>query len=231
MIPSRPPVQQKGAKMKRMLCVLAAALLSVPVAHADVLDQSQTLAGGYGSVHSERRMAQSFTPGITGYLRRIRLLLENYDATSPIAVSIQPIESHYNFPSGTQIAGGSGTIPVASLTPAGNPLWIDVTFDYPWIVADVEYAVILSIASSGSLKWHHNSANVYSRGRELAWEYIGWYPVYISRVDAAFETYVLEPVTRFTPPPPRVITPCSDRVCPETKGGLAPADSVDVSCP
>jgi hypothetical protein len=61
----------------------------------------------------------------------------------------------------------------------------------------------------------------------MAWEYIGWYPVEISRYDAAFETYVLEPVSRSMPPPPRVITPCVNRVCPETKGGLTPADSVD----
>jgi hypothetical protein len=196
-----------------------------------ILDQAQTVADSYGIVYSDldpkaaQRMAQGFTPGFSGYLRRVRLLLENYDATSSIDVSIQPIDSNYNVPSDTPIA--SATIPFTSLPRAGNPLWVDVTFDYPWLIAGTEYAIVLSNAGSGSIKWHHVASDVYPGGREMARDLLGWYYVDIGRVDAAFETYMMEPVTRFTPPPPRVITPCVNRACPEAKGGLTPADSVD----
>lgn len=190
-----------------------------------VLDQSQTVATGYGVVHAERLMAQGFTPGVSGYLRRVRLLLENHDAVGPINVSIQPIEHNYEHPSGTPIPDGTATIPVASLPPAGNPWWVDVTFDYPWVIMGTEYAIVLSTAASGSIVWHDVATDMYLGGHEMAWEYIGWYWVY--RSDATFETYVLEPVTRSMPPPPREISPCVNRVCPETKGGLTPADSVD----
>lgn len=197
-----------------------------------VLDQSQTAVSYHKIVDLLHPMAQTFRPAVTGYLRRIRLLLENQTITGPTNVSIQVVDRLANAtaqPLGPEIA--LATIPVAYLPSAGYPGWVDVTLDYPWVVAGTEYAVVVGAASSGSLKWHDKAGDSYSRGREIYREYMWefefgfWNEQY--GVDAAFETYVLEPVTRSMPPPPRVISPCVDRVCPEAKGGLTPADFVD----
>jgi hypothetical protein len=194
-----------------------------------VLDQSQTAVGGYKIVNPQHPMAQTFVPAVTGYLRRIRLLLENQTASSPIAVSILLVDrahpSAYRI--GPEIAGA--TIPVAHLPSAGYPGWVDVTLDYLWMVAGTEYAVVLS-PSTGSIKWFDDfDYHDYTLRTEFYWEYIGdlgfWKEQYWA--DAAFETYVLPPVARSMPPPPREISPCINRVCPETKGGLTPADYVD----
>lgn len=194
------------------------------------LDQSQTAVSYYKIVNPQHPMAQTFRPAISGSLRRIRLLLENLTATGPINVSVQIVDRLANAtaePLGPEIA--LTTIPLANLPSAGSPGWVDVTFDYPSIVANGEYAVVLGAASSGSIKWLDKAGDAYTRGREIYREYIAdigfWNEQY--GVDAAFETYVLPPVSRSMPPPPRVITPCANRVCPETKGGLTPADHVE----
>lgn len=195
------------------------------------LDQSQTVAVGYRTVQFQLPVTQTFTAGISGYLRRIRLLLENQTATTPVTVDLHTINRTDDLDEmfmGTHIA--EATIPVASLPSAGSPGWVDVTFDYPSIVPGPEYAIILSIASNGSIRWHDTSASGYTRGRELIWEYIGMgFGVWAENwnADAAFETYVLRPVARSTPPPPREITPCANKVCPATKGGLTPANFVE----
>ena len=94
--------------MRRILCAAAVSLLSMTAVAGDVLDQSQTLTGGYGSVSSGWSLAQGFTPGVSGYLRRVRLLLENSGAIAPVTVSIQPIEHYYDDPTDTPIPDGSG---------------------------------------------------------------------------------------------------------------------------
>lgn len=194
------------------------------------LDQSQTAVDSFKFVTPQHAMAQIFVPAVTGYLRRIRVLLENDNATSPIRVTIhiRDLESPTIFTLGPALA--VATIPVASVPPAGNPGWVDVTFDYLWLVAGTQYSIELSVPATGSTKWFDHYAGMsHTRRWELYWEYFHgmgyWENYYVT--DATFETYMLQPAMRSTSPPPRVISPCINRVCPETKGGLTPADYVD----
>jgi hypothetical protein len=210
-----------------------------------VLDQSQTVSNGYFAVQQNvslgywwktASVAQTFTAGTTGYLHRVRVRLENVSASGPIAVSIRTVDMKYDgaYPSGTQI--GSGTIPVAKLT-VGAPGWVDVTLNDPVVTQGSQYAIILSMTSDGWIKWYDHQRStmslpdVYPQGHELVWTAGAWWNLDIEDTlgprDATFETYVLPPITYSPPPPPRVITPCVNRVCPETKGGLTPADFTD----
>ena len=211
-----------------------------------VLDQSQAESNGYFAVQQNvdlghwwttASVAQTFTAGIGGYLHRVRLLLENRSVSGPIAVSIRTVDVLYDgaYPSGTQI--GSGTIPVASLPSVGVPGWVDVTLDDPVITPGAQYAILLSMTADGWIKWYDNQRlsfwdpDVYPQGHELVWTAGTWWNLdndySLGPRDATFETYVLPPITRALPPPPRVITPCINRVCPATEGGLTPADFTD----
>lgn len=211
------------------------------------LDQSQTVHNSWFAVQQNvdlgnwwdtAAVAQTFTTGMQGgYLHKLRLLLETGSTVNPVTVNLQGVSMQYDgaYPGATIT---SATIPVAKLPPAGSPAWVDVTLNDPVITPSTQYTIVLAMAGDGWIKWHDfhrypyfSQPDVYPAGGELIAAGGRWWNLQqdytLGPRDAAFETYILPFMTRSPTPPPRVITPCAGRVCPETVGSLTPADSTD----
>ena len=117
----------------------------VPAAHAAVqLDQQNTTSSSTIAVTSGQSVAQTFTAGISGALRRVALQADKTlaDTTVPLTVQIRNVAD--DAPGATVLA--SSTVPAASL-----PVWnnapapfLSVNFASPaTVVAGTRYAVVI----------------------------------------------------------------------------------------
>ncbi len=183
----------------------------------DTLDQAcYELNGGVAG----NMMGQTFTPGLSGTLDRVRVYLENLTATGTLTASIQTVEKDGWYPSRVQIGGGS--VPAAAI-PHSGPGWVEIGISGAVLNAGTKYAIVL-YAQTGMFTWFKKNQLYYPGGIMLwAWSWNNWtYEV----AEAVFETYIATPlVFAPPPPPPATITPCSSGVCPSAGGLINPPDS------
>lgn len=185
-----------GWLLTALVSVSAGLLHPVPagatVAAGDTTDQSQTTGsyemaiGGSGPA-SWLKVAQIVTANKTGFLDRVRVYVDNANATGGVNVSIQTLNN--GLPSGTMI--GSGQIPVSTLPPSGSPNWVDVKISGTMkliMTPGTKYAIVLSAPNSGVMRWYA-AGNVYAGGGALVYSGGSWGSL---SADAMFQTFVIE---------------------------------------
>jgi hypothetical protein len=176
-------------------------------ASAGTLDQQQTASNTDAGLFSSQSVAQTFTPGLTGRLDQVDLVL--YKVGTPPGPSVT-----------VEIRGTSGSNPgAASLATASIPIssvgttqaFLSFTFASPAsVAAGTKYAIVVYSPGAGGDAvgvWYQNS-DVYSGGASFYdnTEPIppgsAWIPNGTS-TDLAFKTYVAPPLPA-TPSAPTV---------------------------
>jgi hypothetical protein len=198
----------------------------------DVLDQKQdSESGGWKSWSGGVKVAQTFTPTMSGFLDRVQLWLANDYHCSDVDVTIQ-IVNLLGYPSGIVI--GSRTLPSSSIF-SGNGWWTTIHFNNTFVFAGRQYAIVLEHAS-GSLGWPYDDDRQEIAGQMMYNDGNGWIvyrDFFDDPQDAMILTYVATPLPPSSPPittspppsPPPPDTPCSDGVCPAVTATVTPNDS------
>jgi len=189
----------------------------------DTLDQYQLSIYKYDWTD---KWAQIFTAGISGVLDRVWVFVR-YNET--IDVTIETVNGGY--PSGTVI--GQGTWEGSTNILTGS--WIDVGISGgTTVTAGTQYAIILHAdpyANPYGLEWFYTmEEDAYPQGYMLNEGYDGNWKVFTDlsgeyTANAAFKTYVVQPLLYASRPVPATITPCSSGVCPAVSGSVTPPDS------
>ena len=161
----------------------------------EILDQAQTETDGTWALIEDyfypSQSGQIFTAGMSGYLTRISVYLENDSAnpaTTPIMVSIQTMAG--GLPSGQVVTRGI-IYPENIPTSEG---WVDVDLDDMFVAEGTQYAIILSMVpadSPGRVKWFGDFLqDLYAGGRSMAnyEDGQGWR---LGNGDLVFKTYVV----------------------------------------
>ena len=166
---------------------------ALAIAPPSYLDQSNTTPNS--NISGE--LAQTFTAGQSGPLRRVDLFLAslNFPGGSSLSLSIYPTDGAGTpVTSGTALAtSGSGSVPYNSSTGA----WISFSFGSPYsVTAGTMYAIVFN-AGGGANVWAYGSAtNAYSQG--AAWISTPSWVLSTAPVDFDFKTYLQESVTTTT---------------------------------
>jgi hypothetical protein len=173
-------------------------------ASAGTLDQQQTAFDYDAGIGSTQSIAQTFTPGISGKLDRIDLLLDHL-ASPTASVNVQIRDASSAGPGSTVLA--SNSIPAASIGTAAA--FVPVTFASPAsVTAGMQYAIVAYSADpSNDYGWGVKVANAYPGGTgfdapdsppnaSTAWN--------MDSGDQAFKTYVVTP----TPGPTATLKKC-----------------------
>jgi hypothetical protein len=172
----------------------AAYLLAPGAASAGTLDQQQTDATGAGAdISSTISLAQGFTPGITGQIDQVDLVLGKLNSpTAPLSIEIRDISG--GIPGNVVL--GSQSVPASSVLVA--PAFVQITFSPPASVsAGTQYAIVAHSATTSLnlYQWRENGAsspNPYPGG-------VGFYAnspppatwTASPTIDFAFKTYVV----------------------------------------
>jgi hypothetical protein len=215
--------------------------ISWPVADAmfrtwvipDQLDQSQGSEGPSNTYYNGVQVGQTFTAGLSGFLDRVLVFLQNATVTQPcidpIQVTIQTVTEE-GYPSGKVI--GYGSIPCSSL-PTVRPGPVTASIIGASVSAGTQYALVLKQPrGGGAFMWpmwpDYDGNSSYPGGTMVYNDGGGWYGAVPldGAGDAVFETFVAQPIM-FSPPPspPLASTTCSGGVCPVATATITPADS------
>jgi hypothetical protein len=181
-----------------VLCLLGICLLLPGAAYAGTLDQQQLTDNTNFVIRDTNtfRVAQTFTPALTGALDQVDVLVEQYAGgpngapTGPITVQIQAVVGGQ--PSGPVL--GTGSIPLASTSPSGRT-WESVTITPNVAVAfGTLYAMVLSTGPGGYL-WGGARPGPYPGGQALLSQNGGAFAPDpgggSGPQDMAFKTYVI----------------------------------------
>src|SRR5438105_7750052 len=78
---------------------------AVPASSGPILDQSQTTSYGGGFFWADKRLAQTFTPSITGTLDHLEAFTDNWDNSLPSSpLNLQIVDTINGVPSGPILA-------------------------------------------------------------------------------------------------------------------------------
>jgi hypothetical protein len=197
---------------KIVLVSAVAALLFLGVtssASAGTLDQQQTASNTDAGLFSAQSVAQTFTPGLTGRLDQVDLLLLKVGTPPGPSVTAEIRGTSGVNPGGSPLATAS--IPVSSV--GTTAAFLSFTFASPAsVTAGTKYSIVVYSPGAGgnAVGSRYQSSDVYSGGAMFfdATEAIppgsAWGPNATS--DMAFKTYVGPPLPPGTPPAPTVAT-------------------------
>ena len=187
--------------------VVAALILGVAgPASAGTLDQQQTASNTNAGLFSSQSVAQTFTPGISGRLDQVDLLLFTVGTPPGPAVTVEIRGTSAGSPGAAPLA--SASIPVSSI--GTTQMFLPATFTSPaYVTAGTKYAIVAYSPGAGGNAvgvWDQNS-DVYPGGAGFydteaippgsAWMVNG-------TSDLAFKTYVAPGPPPATPSAPTV---------------------------
>jgi hypothetical protein len=183
----------KNAKLiLGVLAVLALSVLSIGTAQATtILDQSyeSVTTTAWVGYDPGDKMAQVVTPGITGQLTDVEVMLsKNPGASGGVTLSIQGLTG--GLPDGVDIA--TVLIDDSAIQPVTDPSWVSVSFPTPLEVnAGTPFAIVISSSSTNYLWSVGNVAPLYSGGNGFS--YISLIPAWapLTGLSSGFRTYVI----------------------------------------
>lgn len=195
------PAGRRRSRVTRLIVALSAApCVALPAqAIAGTLDQQQTLVNAASGIDGASpdgpgfSTAQTFTPGASGLLDQVDLLLARFPATAgPLTVEIRNASG--GVPGSTVLA--SASVPAADVPVEQTEGfdWIPVSFASPALVTSgTQYAIVAYTDVPGHYGWgQRTTLNAYANGRAFGvfqsppttWLTFG------ANVDFTFKTYV-----------------------------------------
>jgi hypothetical protein len=184
------------------LAASAALLLGIAApASAGTLDQQQTLSSSDAGLFSSQSVAQTFTPGSTGRIDQVDLLLFKVGTPPGPSVTVEIRGTTAASPDATPLA--TATIPISAV--GASPAFLPFTFATPVpITPGTKFTIVAYSPGAGgnAVGWRLQNSDVYSEGAQFydSTEAIppgsAW--TQNSLVDMAFKTYLVPPL----PPAP-----------------------------
>ena len=190
--------------MKRSLAVVlaavACAVASSPAQGAVTLDQQQTFWDNFSGIDGPQSgagfsVAQSFTPGLTGFLDQVDVYLHRYESASgPLTVEIRDVDGT-GLPGSTVLASASVAAADVPVFPPSPGAFVPVALgSQPLVRAGSRYAIVAyaggadhyGIAMTYSGNPYPSGAALFSRASPPA----AWGLFSAGDADTAFKTYV-----------------------------------------
>jgi hypothetical protein len=189
--------------------VAAALILGVASsASAGTLDQQQTASNTDAGLFSSQSVAQTFTPGLTGRIDQVDLLLFKLGTPPGPSVTVEIRGTSGSNPGASPLATAS--IPISSV--GTTQAFLPFTFASPAsVTAGAKYAIVVYSPGAGgnAVGVRYQSSDVYSGGASF-YDFTeaippgsAWAPNGTS-TDLAFKTYVAPPLPPATPSAPTV---------------------------